>query len=150
MAQSLSQIYLHIIFSTANRAPFLHETICKDLYAYMAQILNNNNCHAYLINGTENHVHIACNLSRTITVSQILEEVKRSSSKWIKGKGREFKSFSWQKGYGAFSFGRSQLDDVLKYIEHQERIHEKKNFKDEYLEFLNKYEVEYDEKYLWD
>jgi REP element-mobilizing transposase RayT len=150
MAQSLSQIFLHIVFSTKDRAPFIQPEVEDELYAYMAKILNDLDCHAYKIYGCKDHVHIACNLSRTITVSHLLEEVKRSSSKWIKTKGREFKNFSWQKGYGAFSFGRSQLDDVVRYIEKQKHIHEKKTFKREFLEMLEKYEVEYDEKYLWD
>ncbi len=150
MAQSLSQIFLHIIFSTKDRAPFIQLEIKKELFSYMAGILKEYNCKPYSINGSIDHVHISCNLSRTITVSKLLEEVKKGSSKWIKTKGRIYKNFSWQKGYGAFSFGRSQLEQVIKYIENQDQIHEKWTFKEEFIKFLEKYDVNYNEEYLWD
>ncbi len=150
MSQSLAQIYLHIVFSTLDRAPYIQPEVENGLFSYMETILNDLKCHPYLINGAADHVHIACNLARTITVSKLLEEIKRNSSKWIKGQGREFRNFSWQKGYGAFSFGHSQLENVKRYIRNQKRIHLKKTYKQEFLELLEKYEVDYDEKYLWD
>ena len=150
MPQSLSQIYLHIIFSTKNRLPFIKPEIEPELYAYMATIFDQLSCHAHKIGGTENHIHIACNLSRTVKVSHLLEKVKKGSSKWIKTKGLEYKKFYWQVGYGAFSFGRSQLGQVLDYIGKQKEHHQKVTFEVEYLAFLKKYDVEYDERYVWD
>ena len=150
MPQSLAQILLHIIFSTKNREPLIHLEIEKELYAYMASICNDNGCYAHRIGGTQDHIHITCNLSRTITVSKLLEEVKKSSSKWIKTKGDLYKNFTWQKGYGAFSLGMSQLTSVKKYVEQQKEHHKHKTFKEEYLEFLEKYQVKYDERYVWD
>ena len=95
----------------------------KELYTYMASICNELKCHVHKINGTENHVHIACCLSRTVTMAILLEEVKRSSSKWIKTKGSAYKKFAWQNGYGVFSFGESQLQSVIRYINDQKEHH---------------------------
>ena len=150
MPQSLSKILLHIIFSTKNREDFIRPEIESELYAYMASICNEYDCHAHKIGGVENHVHIACNFSRTISVSKLLEYVKKSSSKWIKTKGEIYRNFFWQNGYGAFSLGMSQLPGVIKYIEQQKEHHRHKTFQEEYLAFLKKYKVEYDERYVWD
>lgn len=150
MPQSLSKILLHIVFSTKNREPLIRPAIENELYAYMASICNEYRCHAHKIGGVANHVHIACNLARTIAVSDLLEEVKKSSSKWIKTKGNAYQKFFWQNGYGAFSFGMSQLPTVIKYIENQREHHRQKTFQEEYREFLKKYKIEYDEKYVWD
>jgi putative transposase len=95
-------------------------------------------------------VHIACCLSRTITIATLLEEVKRSSSKWIKTKSSAYKKFAWQIGYGAFSFGESQLQNVVRYINDQKEIHKNKSYKDEFRGLLKKYKVDYDERYVWD
>ncbi len=116
----------------------------------MASICNELGCHAHLIGGVADHVHIACNLSRTISVSDLLEDVKKSSSKWIKTKGSFYRNFGWQNGYGVFSLGISQLEVVKRYIEGQKKHHRRKTFREEYLDFLNRYKIEYDERYLWD
>ena len=150
MPQSLAKIHLHIIFSTKNREPLIHADVEKELYAYMASIGNELKCFVSKINGTKDHVHIACCLSRTITIATLLEEVKRSSSKWIKTKGSAYKKFAWQTGYGAFSFGESQLQDVVRFINDQKEYHENKTYKEEFRELLEKYKVEYDERYVWD
>ena len=150
MPQSLSQIYLHIIFSTKNHLPTIRPEIETELYAYVASVSNTLSCHAHKIGGTENHIHIACNLSRILPVSKLLEEVKKSSSKWMKTKGNKYQNFTWQNGYGAFSFGRSQLPAVVKYIEDQKEHHCKVTFKEEYLAFLKRYAIEYDERFVWD
>jgi REP element-mobilizing transposase RayT len=150
MSQSLAKVHLHIMFSTKNREPMIHADVERELYAYMASISNDLKCHVQKINGTENHVHIACCLSRTITMAVLLEEVKRSSSKWIKTKGAAYKKFAWQNGYGAFSFGESQLQDVVRYINDQKEHHQKKTYKEEFREFLEKYKIDYDERYVWD
>jgi putative transposase len=150
MPQSLSQILLHIIFSTKNREPLILPEVEKDLFAYIASICNELDCFAPIIDGVKDHVHIACNLSRTIAVCDLLEEVKKSSSKWIKTKGSFYKNFTWQRGYGAFSLGMSQLPALKKYVLNQKEHHCKKTFQEEYLELLKKYKVEYDERYVWD
>ena len=150
MPQSLAQILLHIVFSTKNRGPLIQPEIENELYAYMASICNASDCHAHQIGGVQNHIHIACNLSRTISVSKLLEEAKKSSSKWIKTKGAAYQNFAWQNVYGAFSLGMSQLSTVKQYIAQQKKHHKHKTFQEEFREFLNRYKVEYDERYVWD
>lgn len=120
------------------------------LYAYIAGICKNNNSHPYLVGGTENHVHVACFLPRTLAVSKLMEEVKKSSSLWMKRQENGNKKFEWQSGYGAFSLGKSQLDVLLKYIENQHEHHRYKTFEEEYLDFLHKYQIEYDTRYVLD
>ena len=150
MPQSLSNILLHIVFSTKNRRDFISSSIEKELHAYMAKIFQNESCPALIIGGTTNHIHSLCRLDRTMTVADLVQKVKQGSSKWIKTKGDEFTSFSWQAGYGAFSIGASNVDQLLSYIRNQKKHHQKISFKDEYRAFLKKYNVEYDEKYVWD
>ncbi len=150
MSQSLSKIILHIVFSTKNREPLIRSEVKQDLYAYLAKIIQTNQSHAFLIGGMPDHIHIACNLGRTISIAKLLEEMKRSSSKWIKTKGASYRHFVWQAGYGAFSLGMSQLPDLLNYIENQKEHHRVKTFEEEYLEFLEKYKIEYDPRYVLD
>ncbi len=150
MPQSLSKILLHIVFSTKNREPLIGKKQKNELYAYLSKIVNSNQSHAFLIGGMPDHVHVACSLGRTISVAKLIEEIKKSSSKWIKTKGGVYEHFSWQAGYGAFSLGMSQLPDLLDYIERQEEHHRFQTFQEEYLEFLEKYKIEYDPKYVWD
>ena len=149
MAQSLSQIMLHLIFSTKDREPIIPNELQDELYRYLASACNAHGSHAYRVGGTADHVHIACTLSRTVTVSKLLEEVKKSSSKWIKERDRRCAGFAWQGGYGAFSLGQSQLETVIQYIDRQKEHHAKKTFKEEFIEFLRKYKVDYDERYVW-
>jgi REP element-mobilizing transposase RayT len=150
MPQSLSKIYLHIIFSTQDRKPLLFQELQEELYSYLASACNAHGSYASKIGGTTNHVHVATTLPRTISVSKLLEEIKKSSSKWIKTKDTRLNTFSWQKGYGAFSVGQSQLKSLIDYIRHQETHHRRKSFQEEYLEFLKRYKIEYDERYVWD
>jgi putative transposase len=98
----------------------------------------------------EDHLHIVCTLSRTITIAGLIEEIKTNSSKWIKTKRKEFQRFGWENGYGAFSIGQSQLDTVKHYIETQKEHHKKMTFQEEFREFLRRYEIEHDERYVWD
>ena len=150
MAQSLSKILLHVVFSTKGRVPLIPGELRSELHAYLAAACRAHQSNAYRVGGTCDHVHIACTLPRTLTVSQLLEEIKTNSSKWIKQKDPKCAKFSWQAGYAAFSLGQSQLDELLTYIERQEMHHRKRAFKEELLELLSKYDVEYDERYLWD
>ncbi len=150
MPQSLANIYIHLIFSTKDRHPFLTKKINPDLHAYMATVLTNLKCPATLINSVEDHAHILFNLTRTVTVALVVEDVKKSSSKWIKTQGPEFEKFAWQAGYGAFSVSESNTAKVANYIRNQEEHHRKITFQEEYRSFLTKHNMEYDERYVWD
>ncbi len=150
MAQSLSKVILHIIFSTKNREQIIPEHVQPELHAYLAGICTKQGSHTFRAGGTSDHVHIACLLPRTLTISNLLQEIKQSSSVWIKDKHPVCRSFEWQGGYGVFSIGESQLSGLIRYIDNQNIHHRDRSFKDELLAFFNKYDVEYDERYLWD
>lgn len=150
MSQSLSKILLHIVFSTKNRIDLIPVDRMKDLHAYLAGACRAYHSEAFRVGGTGNHVHIACTLPRTQTVSKLLEEIKKSSSQWMKIQDFKCPKFAWQAGYGVFSLGQSQLESLIGYIDHQEEHHQKRTYKEELLELLHKYKIEYDEKYLWD
>src|ERR1700712_1312364 len=133
MPQSLARIVLHIAFSTKHRVPMLKAPeIRTRLYAYMAGALQNIECDPILINGVEDHVHILCNLGRAITIASLVEEVKRSPSKWMKGQGAEYGDFFWQGGYGAFSVSELKVGSVRTYIATQEEHHQRVSFQDEF------------------
>ena len=150
MSQSLSNILAHIIFSTKLSKPFIAQTIKNELYSYMASILKDCDCSPIIIGGIEDYVHVLCKLSKTRSMSSVIEDVKKKSSKWIKTRGIEYKNFYWQNGYGSFSIGESQVKTLKEYIQNQEEHHRKKSFKEEFREILNRYGVAYDERYLWD
>jgi len=150
MAQSLSKILLHLVFSTKNRLKLIPTELTPELRAYLASACKKQGSHAYRVGGTRNHVHIACTLPRTITVACLLEEIKTSSSAWIKKRDPGCGKFAWQAGYGAFSLGQSQLKYLIRYIDEQPAHHRKRSFKEELLTLLQKYEIKYDEQYLWD
>ena len=151
MPQSLSKILVHIIFSTKGRYPFLHEiAIREEMHAYLCGILNKRESPALLAGGVSDHVHILCQLSRTAGVSNLIGEAKRASSLWIKEKRGMLSQFNWQSGYGAFSIGQSQISSVKRYIAKQEEHHRKMGVQDEFRGFLKRYELECDERYVWD
>jgi len=150
MPQSLASILVHLIFSTKERCPLIRPPVEDELHRYLAGVCDNAGCHAYRIGGAEDHVHILFRLSRTKAVSDLVEEVKTASSKWIKTKGEAYQGFSWQNGYGAFSIGQSQKGAVEQYIDGQKAHHARRDFKAEFRAFLRRYQVEYDERYVWD
>ena len=150
MSQSLSKILIHVIFSTKLRRSFIHLEIRDELYAYITQISRAHGSQIHAIGGVEDHIHLLLSLPRTVSISQLVEEIKKGSSKWIKTKGKTYQDFSWQSGYGAFSIGQSKLNVVRQYIQNQIEHHKKVSFQDEYRAFLRKYEVGFDEKYVWD
>jgi REP element-mobilizing transposase RayT len=150
MAQSLSNVLLHVVFSTKNRQPWIDTDIAEELLRYVGGICRELKCPTQKIGGVDDHVHIACSLSRTITIAKLVEEIKTGSSKWIKTKGDRFADFAWQNGYGAFSIGQSQLADLIRYIANQREHHRRVSYQDEFRQFLAKYEIEYDERYVWD
>ena len=150
MAQSLSNVLLHIVFSTKRRRPWIDTTIEPELFAYLAKMCSTLTCPSHAIGGMEDHIHIACSLSRTATISRLVQELKHDSSKWIKTKGRSYNDFAWQNGYGAFSIGQSQLDDLRRYIANQREHHKQISFQDEYRRLLGRYGIQFDEQYIWD
>jgi REP element-mobilizing transposase RayT len=149
MSQSLAKIIVHVVYGTKNREPFLSKTIRAKLYAYTVGILNDQHCITLAINGVEDHVHLLIILSKNISVSKILEEVKKGTSRWLKTQGAAFQHFSWQGGYGAFSVSESQIPKVIEYINNQEQHHQKISFQDELKALLNKHHIDFDEQYLW-
>ena len=150
MPRSLVKNYLHIIFSTKNRYPFISEHIMEELFCYIGGTCKNLECNPIIVGGHNDHVHILCSLSRKITLMKLIEELKTHSSKWIKTKGQQYENFYWQNGYGGFSIHPKQIDSVKNYILSQNEHHKKRSFRDEYRAFLKEYDINYDEKYLWD
>ena len=150
MAQSLSRINIHLIFSTKNREPILGDDVRQDLHRYMATVLHNLESPCVLINSVADHVHVLFELSRKLALSMAVEDIKKASSIWIKTQGTPYSLFAWQAGYGAFAVSESNVTEVRRYIEEQKQHHRKLTFKDEFLAFLKRHNVSYDEKYLWD
>jgi REP-associated tyrosine transposase len=151
MAQSLSRLWTHLIFSTKNRFPFLMDkSLRNEVNAYLAQQLREQDCETLIVNGVADHTHALFALSRTHSVASIVKEIKRTSSGWIKERSSSLKKFHWQSGYAAFSVSQSNLQDVIRYIEDQEQHHKRLTFQDEYRAFLKAYAISYDERYVWD
>jgi len=151
MAQSLSRLWTHLIFSTKNRYPFLSDKVLRgEMHAYLAEMLRNQNCETRIVGGVEDHTHSLFALSRTLPIARVVKEVKRTSSGWIKEDWPKLAKFHWQGGYAAFSVSQSNLEDVVRYIENQEEHHKRVTFQDEYRAFLEAYGVEYNECYVWD
>ena len=150
MGQSLVKNLIHLIYSTKDRKPFLTPTVRPHLYAYQAGVLKLCDSPAIVVGGDKEHVHALFLLSKNWKLCDVIEEVKTASSKWMKTQGTDFVDFYWQRGYGAFSIGESQIEDVRRYIENQEEHHKTVSFQDEFRLFLKRYRIEYDEKYVWD
>lgn len=150
MPQSLARLHVHLVFSTKNREPIITDSVRPSLHAYMATVLQNLNCHPVLINSVEDHIHLLFELARTVSVSQAVEDVKKSSSKWIKEQGSQFRTFAWQSGYGVFAVSESNVNAVREYIANQREHHRKKTFQEEYRAFLERHRIPFDERYVWD
>lgn len=150
MPQSLTKVYVHIVFSTKYRQPLIDEAIKPELFAYLGGVCEALECHPVRVGGHRDHVHILCLLSKKIALMKLLEEVKKRSSKWIKTKGAAYENFYWQDGYGAFSVNPAEIKVVVRYIENQAAHHQQRDFQNEFRAFLHKYQVEFDEKYVWD
>jgi REP element-mobilizing transposase RayT len=150
MAQSLASILIHLVFSTKMREPFITPEIEPELHKYLAMIFRECKSPALLVGGDKDHIHALFALARTWAVADLVEEVKTSSSKWIKTKGRAWSQFQWQSGYGAFSIGQSNVAALKRYILNQKEHHRRRSFQDEFRALCRKYEVEYDERYVWD
>ena len=150
MPQSLSAVYIHLVFSTKDRRPFLREkSLREELHCYLGGILANHECQPLIIGGVDDHVHLLSTLARTCQASEMVKEVKRGSSLWLKTKSPDLHDFAWQNGYGIFSIGFSQIESVRNYIAGQEEHHRKVSFQDEFRLLLKRYEIEFDERYVW-
>ena len=150
MPQSLFKVLVHIVFSTKNRADLITPEIENALFGYTHGIVENNGSKLIVAGGTANHIHLLVPLGKKINIPELIGDIKRDSSNWIKQQDANFGNFYWQKGYGAFSIGQSQVETVVKYINGQKEHHEKQNFKGEFRALLKRYEIEYDEQYVWD
>ena len=151
MSQSLSNILIHIIFSTKDRVPFLKDPdIRSQMHAQLGGTSKSLNCPTLIVGGVEDHIHLLARESRTITLSDWVKELKRVTSLWIKEKSPQFQTFAWQAGYGAFSVSQSQSGKVFNYIQEQEAHHRKQDFKTEFRELLDRHGLEYDERDVWD
>ncbi len=150
MGQSLVKNYLHVVFSTKHRQPLITDAVELKLHAYLSGICKSLDSHALKIGGYNDHIHILCTLSKKIALVKLMEEIKSHSSKWMKAPEVGISDFYWQEGYGAFSVNPSEVELVCDYIERQKEHHKTRTFQDEYRAFLQKYGVEYDERYVWD
>ena len=151
MPQSLSKIYLHIVFSTKRRYPFLaNREFRNEMHRYIGGTCNAIGCPVIAVGGAADHVHILCLLSRTRSVAEVVMDMKGQSSKWAKQVRLSLRKFQWQRGYGVFSVSESAVETVRSYINNQEEHHRRKSFKEEYLGFLEEHHVSFEEQYLWD
>jgi len=150
MANSYTQILIHYIFSTKNREKWILEKFEKRIWQYMGGIAKKNKIIPYCIGGVDDHVHLLLSLPRTLSIAEAIKLIKGGSSSWIHSEFPALKNFFWQEGYGAFSVSYSGIDKVKQYILNQREHHHRQTFKDEYLAFLKKYNVPYDERYVWD
>ena len=150
MAQTITQLYFHIVFSTKNRIDIIRPDIEDHLYGYIGGILNNHRSKLLIGNGTGDHTHLLTSLHKSVLIPEIVGDIKRDSSKAIKTFGGMLSKFAWQDGYSAFTVGHSQLDEVKKYIANQKEHHRERLFEDEMRSFYRKYEIPFDERYIWD
>ena len=150
MPQSLALLLVHLVFSTKDHFPYIVPAVRPSLHGYLATVARNQGNQCYRVGGVADHIHLAVRLSRTITIAGLVEELKTSSSKWLKTQSPELAQFAWQRGYGAFSVGPADLNALIAYIDGQEEHHRARSFKEEYRAFLTKYGIEFDERYVWD
>ncbi len=150
MPQSLTKIYVHLIFSTKNRQPFLDEAIRPRVHAYLATILRDLDSSWVVVGGVADHVHILFDMGKMHSPVKFVEQVKRESSRFVKTLGAEYEKFYWQRGYGLFSVSPKDRDEAESYVRRQEEHHQTKTFQEEYRTFLDLYGIEYEEQYVWD
>lgn len=149
MANTYTSLHYHMVFSTKNRAPCINPEIEQRVWAYIGGIARKHSMTALQAGGTEDHVHVLVMTQPTLSPSQIAQCLKGDSSKWIHEEFPVLRDLAWQDGYGAFTVSKSNLPEVVRYIQHQREHHRKKSFQEEYLEFLQKHGIEYDERYVW-
>ena len=149
MANTYTQIHVQFVFAVKFRDGVIHSAWKNELFKYISGIIQNNKHKLIIINGMPDHIHILIGMRPTQSISDLMQDIKASSSKWINEKKFLRTRFEWQEGYGAFSYGKSQIQNVITYIENQELHHTNKTFKEEYIDFLKKFEVEFDDKYIF-
>jgi REP element-mobilizing transposase RayT len=150
MPQSLTKLYAHLIFSTKNRQPFLNEEIRPRVQGYLATVIRNLDSPWVVVDGVADHVHILFDLGKMHAPVEFVEQAKRESSKFVKTLGAEYQDFYWQRGYGMFSVGPADRDEAEQYVRNQREHHRAKTFQEEFRAFLKRYNVAYDEQYVWD
>jgi len=150
MAGTFTQVYIQVVFAVKNRSNLLQKPWCDDVFKYMAGIIKNKGQKPIIVNGVADHVHLFFGLKPSMAVSDLIRDVKNNTSnfineqKWVRGR------FAWQEGYGAFSYAHSQIDNVYNYILNQEKHHRKRTFREEYLEFLKKFQIQYEDRFLFE
>jgi putative transposase len=149
MSQSLSKLFVHIVFHISYTSVLIRKEDRKDLYTYIGAIIKDNDSIPIIINGVGNHIHILCVMSKNIALAKLTEEIKRHSSRWIKTRGEYYRNFAWQGGYAGFSVSHSIHDRVKRYIENQVEHHRKRDFREELIIALKEYGIVYNEEYLW-
>ena len=149
MAQSLNKIFLHIIFHIKTTSPRILDADVERLHEYVGGLINTTGCQAVRVGGVEDHIHAVCMLSREETVSHLVEEMMRNSSRWIKTLSPHYRAFAWQGGYAAFSVSQSVVEKVVDYVTNQKEHHQKMTFEEEYIKFLKLHNIEYDERYVF-
>ena len=149
MANTYHQIYLQTVFAVKYRKAVIDSSWKNKLFAVIGNLINETNCKTIIVNGVEDHVHCFLGLKPVVSVSELMKTVKAKSSKFINDQSLTSGRFEWQEGYGVFSYSQSQVDRVYKYIENQEAHHKKQTFRDEYLDFLKSFKVNYDEQYIF-
>ncbi len=149
MANTYTQIHLQFVFAVKYRNGLIHASFKEELYKYISGIIKENNHKLLAINGMPDHLHIFIGMRPSQSISDLLQDIKGSSSKWINEKKFLKVKFEWQEGYGAFSYSKSHVNNVISYIQNQENHHKKETFREEYLKFLKVFEIEYDERYIF-
>ena len=149
MSQSLSKLYVHAIFHVKNNECLIRQEDEKELFAYMGSVIKISKSIPIIINGTDNHIHVLCIMSKNISLAGLLEDIKTDSSRWIKTLGPHYREFAWQGGYAGYSVSQSKVSVVENYIRNQKEHHQKQSFKEEYIRFLKENGVDYNEDYLW-
>jgi len=150
MPNTYSQLYIQLVFAVKNREALIHESFREEIQKYMTGIITNRGCKLYCIYANPDHVHILLRLHPNVSVSNLVRDIKSNVSKYINEKGLTSFYFQWQNSYGAFSYSSSHLDAVVKYILNQPEHHKKRNFKEEYIDFLQKFGVDYEDEFLFE
>ncbi len=150
MANTYTQLYIQFVFTVKGRANLINESFRDELEKFMCGIINNHKCKTFAIYCNPDHTHIFVGMHPTIAPSKLMEQVKSGSSGWLNEKKYILGKFAWQDGFGAFTYSKSHIDNVVKYILNQPTHHKKQTFKEEYLQFLEKFDIEYDLKYLFE
>ena len=150
MANTYTQIYIHIVLSVKEWKKDIKKEFQEELHKYITDIIQNQNHKLLAVNSTSDHIHIFCRINPKMIISDLVRDIKSNSSRYINRKKWLKEKFQWQEGFGAFSYSHSQLDPMIKYIQNQENFHQQRSFKDEYLDLLRKFDIEYDTRFIFD